>query len=112
MVLKAVFKPVSENDIGDAWAEVAAYRASLKLGFPYIPPTVLYKSGTSAGSLQLYVETGSDALDSSTFKSSLQEADSEDLANLDIFNYIFGQWDTGPHNMLILKKIKNISNCN
>src|SRR5258707_294497 len=36
--LKAVFKSLPKDDLGDAYAEVAAYQASVALEFPNIPP--------------------------------------------------------------------------
>lgn len=101
--LKAVFKDCSE-DLGDAEAEVAAYQASVFLGFPNVPPTIIKEIEGVKGSFQLFVETTIDALKLKNYKETLQEAGPEDLANLNLFYFIFGQWDTGPHNILILKE--------
>ncbi len=101
--LKGVFKSLPKDDLGDAYAEVAAYQASVDLGFPNVPPTVMTEIKGMKGSLQLFVETNVDALDSRIYKSAIQEADAEDVANLQLFYFIFGQWDSGPHNILVLK---------
>ncbi|HUX78550.1 MAG TPA: hypothetical protein VMW10_02210 [Alphaproteobacteria bacterium] len=101
--LKAVFKSLPKDDLGDAYAEVAAYVASISLGFPNIPPTVMTTINGMKGSLQLFVETDIDALDPGIYKSALKEAPVNDVANLHLFYFVFGQWDSGPHNILIFK---------
>lgn len=99
--LKAVFKP---DDMGAACAEIAAYQASLKLGFPYkIPPTTIRTIDDRTGSLQLFIETSIDPLAPGIYGQALKEVDPEALANLKIFYFVFGQWDSGPHNLLICK---------
>ncbi len=100
--LKAVFKCLSEEEMDDAYAEVAAYHASIELGFPYIPPTVMRSMEGMKGSLQLFVDTPIDALAPGIFKQALEKADPEEVANLKVFYFVFGQWDTGAHNILIL----------
>jgi hypothetical protein len=101
--LKAVFKSLPKDDLGDAYAEVAAYQASIILGFPHVPPTVMTTIKGMKGSLQLFVETDIDALDPGIYDSALKETPLEDVANLHLFYFVFGQWDSGPHNILILK---------
>lgn len=101
--LKAVFKSLPKDDMGDAYAEVAAYQASLILRFPNIPPTVMTRIKGKRGSLQLFVETPIDALKPGVYKTALKEASAEDVANLKLFYFVFGQWDTGQHNILIVK---------
>jgi hypothetical protein len=101
--LKAVFKSLPKDDLGDACAEVAAYQASVDLGFPNVPPTVMANIKGMKGSLQLFVETDIDALDPGIYERALNAADEEDVANLHLFYFVFGQWDTGSHNILILK---------
>jgi hypothetical protein len=100
--LKAVFKCLSEDEMDDAYAEVAAYHASVELGFPYVPPTVIRSIESMKGSLQLFVDTPIDALAPGIFKQALEEADPEEVTNLKVFYFVFGQWDTGAHNTLIL----------
>lgn len=101
--LKAAFKSLPNDDIGDVYAEVAAYQASVVLGFPHIPPTVMTTIKGMKGSLQLFVETEIDALAPGTYEAALKEASADDLANLKLFYFVFGQWDSGAHNILILK---------
>lgn len=107
--LKAVFKPLSPDDIGDAHAEVAAYKASVNLGFPHIPPTVMTQIQGKKGSLQLFIETKIDSLSPGAYESALSEVHPNDLANLKLFYFVFGQWDSGGHNLLILKDKKKTS---
>lgn len=100
--LKAVFKPADlfEDDCADAEAEVAAYNACVFLGFPYIPPTIMRTINNQYGSLQLYVDTPIDILKDHNFTLhnyvSLQHEEEYKL-----FCFVFGQWDTGTHNMLM-----------
>lgn len=102
--IKAVFKSFPKDDMGDAFAEVAAYEASLVLGFPYVPPTTIRQVKGMKGSLQLYVETPIDALEGEVYDQALKEVDPDELANLKLFYFVFGQWDTGPHNILIVEE--------
>ncbi len=92
-----------KGDLGDAYAEVAAYQASLVLGFPRIPPTVIRKVNGTLGSLQLFIETSIDALAPGVFNATLKEVDPEEVDNLKIFYFVFNQWDSGPHNILIIE---------
>lgn len=52
------------------------------------------------GSLQLYVETSIDLLVNGEYQKFLKQVDDTDLINLKIFYFVFGQWDSGAHNML------------
>lgn len=90
---KAVFKPVEEDDIRYAYAEVAAYNASQWLGFPFVPPTVLRTVNGAWGSLQWYVHG----------ESEISFLDPEQEAAYKIFGFIFGQWDLCSSNQLIYK---------
>jgi hypothetical protein len=101
--LKAVFKTFSSEDLSDAYAEVAAYDASVVLGFPDVPPTILRTIKEIQGSLQLFVETPIDTLEPGVYSKALEEIDLTTLNNLKIFYFVFGQWDSGPHNLLIFK---------
>ena len=98
--IKAVFKSLPLDDQGDAGAEVAAYQASVILGFPYIPPTVLREIKGMKGSLQLFVNTPIDLLVNGEYTKALQKISKEDQDNLKLFYFVFGQWDSGPHNLL------------
>lgn len=106
--IKAVFKPVSAHNLGDPAAEVAAYRASLHLGFPYIPPTVIRTIPIDAenreGSLQLYIHTEVDLLIGNIYQQAIQEmVPVKEQIELKTFYFIFGQADTGAHNLLLFK---------
>jgi hypothetical protein len=100
--LSAVFKPEPAGDL-TAYVEVAAYRASVELGFPYVPPTVLRTIDGEQGSLQLFIKTQSDLLIDDEYKQFLKDVHEDDLDRLKIFYFVFGQWDTGPHNLLLFK---------
>lgn len=104
--LKAVFKSFPQKHLGiaDGSGEVAAYEASIALGFPYIPPTIMRTIGDKKGSLQLLVETDVDSLIPGVYEAALKKASSDDVANLQLFRFVFGQFDVGPHNTLILKE--------
>lgn len=104
---KAVFKPVPPEDIADAHAEVAAFKAAQFLGFPEIPPTVIRKINGEIGSLQLYVEPSFDLMKPGKYQEVLNKVASEDLANLKLFYFVFGQWDTGPQNLIVQTGKKN-----
>lgn len=101
--LNAVFKVQPEQDMGDAFAEVAAYKASKFLGFPEIPPTIIRKVNGKMGSLQLYVEPFVDPTRPNVYKDVMRSAHKEDVSNLKLFYFVFGQWDTGAHNIVFTK---------
>ena len=99
--LKAVFKPCESADfLDDAYPEIAAYEASLHLGFPIIPPTVIRKIKGKIGSLQLYVKPSVDLLSSNNFETLLKKINNIDLVNLKLFYFIFGQWDSNAGNLI------------
>jgi len=102
--IKAVFKPVPADDLADAHAEVAAFKASEFLGFPKIPPTVLRKINGKSGSLQLYIEPTRDSPLPQDYEKLLEQTSPEEVANLKLFYFVFGQWDSGPHNIIIQEK--------
>ncbi len=101
---KAVFKPIPNPENHSAYAEEAAYKASVVLSFPYIPPTIIRTIGNQTGSLQLFVTPDVDLLKEGAFLSFLQQIDEEAFALLKIFYFVFGQWDTGAHNLLSIKQ--------
>ncbi len=101
---KAVFKPVPRDDLGDAHAEVAAYKASQLLGFPEVPPTIIRKIGNKIGSLQLYIQPSLEIKDLKQYKKFLNTLNPSQVANLKLFYFVFGQWDSGPHNIIIRKE--------
>jgi hypothetical protein len=52
------------------------------------------------GSLQLFVDTKIDLLAKGEYQKVLAKASDVDNANLRIFYFVFGQWDSGAHNLL------------
>ena len=98
--IKAVFKSPFINYQADPAVEVAAYKASLYLGFPRVPPVALRELEGMKGSIHLFVNTSIDLLKAKEYKKALQKMSQEDLDNLKIFYFIFGQWDSGPANLL------------
>ncbi len=101
---KAVFKPIPDPENHSAYAEEAAYKASVVLGFPHVPPTIIRTIGNQTGSLQLFVTSDIDLLKEGAFLTFLQQVDQEAFALLKIFYFVFGQWDTGAHNLLCIKQ--------
>ena len=106
--VRGVFKPALEPAaLRDSYAEVAAFRASHYLGLSFVPPTVLrtlcLEGKVMTGSVQLYVNTTRDLLEDGVFQKTLQEVPKDMLADLKIFYFVLGQWDTGAHNLLALK---------
>jgi hypothetical protein len=99
--IKAAFKIVPEDDLGDAIAEVAAYKASKLLDLGIVPPTIMRKINGKYGSLQLFIKPSVDALSRAQYEKAINMADRTNLANLKLFYYIFGQWDSGPNNLII-----------
>lgn len=101
---RAVFKPVPVDDRGDAEAEVIAYKISKFLGFPRVPVTVMRKINGKTGSLQEYIESNVNLCDSKIYQKIMQNEKSDEVANLKLFYFIFGQWDSGHHNMIVRKE--------
>ena len=106
--MKGVFKPHVKNEKNNSAAEIAAYKASLFLGFPYVPPTVLrtieINNKPREGSLQLFIESDIDPLAKGAYEKALLEVGQTDLENLQLFCFVFGQWDSGPRNLIIVRK--------
>lgn len=99
--IQGVFKPFKEEAI---LAEVAAYKASRFLGLCLVPPTVLRTIGKQVGSLQLFIHTNVDTRARGVFEHVVSQAiktSPDELANLKIFHYIFGQCYFSPRNVLV-----------
>ncbi len=96
--IQGVFKHVSN---GEDACEVAAFKAAKFLGFPYVPPTVLRTINGTRGSFQLYIPTNFDPAHRGNIALVLKKAHPDDIANLKIFYFVIGQWDTEAHNLLI-----------
>ncbi|MBQ3068254.1 MAG: hypothetical protein IJC97_04410 [Oscillospiraceae bacterium] len=111
--LEAVFKTTEEGNLTKDRMEEAAYDISVATGIAFVPPTVhraltadFNKTGhtqTKAGFLSLFVRTQTDliSLSKTRFDELLERSGKERVANFKIFNFVFGNWDVGPHNMLI-----------
>ena len=112
--LEAVFKTTEEGNLTKDRMEEAAYDISVATGIAFVPPTVhrdltadFNKTGrhtqTKTGFLSLFVETQTDliSLSKTKFDELLERSGKERVANFKIFNFVFGNWDVGPHNMLI-----------
>ncbi len=98
--LKAVFKP--DLEFHDMYAEVAAYKASQWMKSSLVPPTVLKQFKKQKGSLQFFVETDLETSSPETQKIMLKALDQKTLEDIDVFYFLFGQWDRGPSNMLFV----------
>ena len=111
--LEAVFKTTDSGNLAKDRMEEAAYDISVATGIAFVPPTVhrdltadFNKTGhtqTKTGFLSLFVETQTDliSLSKTKFDELLERSGKERVANFKIFNFVFGNWDVGPHNMLI-----------
>lgn len=101
--IEAVLKLTDTSWPRDAIAEVAAYKASQFLGIHLVPPTVLYNREGLAGSIQYYVEPSFDLMFEYNYEEARQRASAEDLANIELFYFIFGQWDPDPSNLIAVE---------
>jgi hypothetical protein len=107
--LHCVFK-VTRDDIH---GELIAYKISKEFGFGNVPPTTcvtldLPSEGrmvSKIGYLSLFIDSHIDLAkytDAELFDL-LAKMDPEEVANFKIFNFIFGNFDVGVHNILIYK---------
>lgn len=87
----------------DAIAEVAAYKVSQFLGMNLVPPTVFYTREGLFGSLQYYVEPSFDLMIEDNYEEVKRRISANDLANMELFYFIFGQWDSGPSNLIAVE---------
>ena len=91
--IKAVFK---KGEYGHG--EVAAYKASQAMKLGLVPPTVLRSINGEFGSLQLFVPS------IGTIETYKKKLSSKLLSDMQIFYFIFGQWDTHKGNQLVYKQ--------
>jgi hypothetical protein len=97
--IRAVFKNDNDPDMKQAHGEVSAYEASLLLGWPHVPPTII--SEEMKGSLQLFVETSLDLLDPKIHEAILKNPENfEEINRLYLFYFLFGQYDIAQANFL------------
>jgi hypothetical protein len=79
-----------------AYAEVAAYRASKALGLRLVPPTIFRHIEDELASVQLFVE-------GAVKENLLTKVSLEELANMKLFYFVLGQWDSNSGNRLFVK---------
>ena len=101
--IKAVLKLADTTWPRDAISEVAAYKASQFLEIHLVPPTVLFIKDDLVGSLQLYVEPSFDLMVADNYEQARKRISAEDLANIELFYFVFGQWDPDPSNLIALE---------
>lgn len=97
---KAVLKKVPPRQ---AVAEVAAYRACNFLEFSFVPPTKIYVENQTAASIQKYLEPSIDLAKDENYRWVLSHLSAEERANIDIFYFVFGQWDPDGSNGIAVK---------
>jgi len=98
--LKAVFKP--DKEAHDMFAEVAAYKASQWMQNRLVPPTVLKEFKKQKGSLQFFVETPLDTTTIEAHQDMLNSLKESIRQEMDVFCFLFGQWDRSPSNILFV----------
>ncbi len=85
------------------YGEVAAYKAAKVLNLRLVPPTVLRDINGTKGSLQFYVDC---SVDLAKYHSLLQKASRKDRSDMNVFYFLFNQWDDHRGNQLIDKDKK------
>ena len=102
--IRAVLKWDDPTWPRNAVAEVAAFRVSKYLNLHLVPPTVFYIEGDSVGSLQYYVEPAYDLAAKGKYEEALQRTPADELAAIQLFYFVFGQWDSGPSNLIPVER--------
>lgn len=95
---RGVFKGMNKQQ---AVAEVAAYKFARALGLKLVPPTVIGKHKGRIGSFQFFIEnsaTGLSKLHGAQRESLISK---EDLANMELFYIMSGNWDAHPGNRVV-----------
>ena len=95
VVLASGLKAVCKDDRA-CYGEVAAYRASKLLGLRLVPPTVFRDIHGKKYSLQFFVDASIN-IHTHTFK----KIRKKDIADKNLFYYIFNQWDGHTGNQII-----------
>lgn len=95
--LKAIFKP------NEDWpAEIAAYQANKFMNYRLVPPTVMRIINDQKGSLQFFVESDIDLLESDDIcEKCFSNLYPKVVSDMKLFYFIFGQWDMHPGNQII-----------
>lgn len=113
--IKAVFKTTSDGNMVRDRMEETAYDLSAYTNFAYVPPTVHRtlecdfsgngRAEKKSGFLSLFVDTEFDSLryTKEQFCAILSKIDEEELLNYKVFNFVFGNWDVGPGNVLVAR---------
>ncbi|GHU86161.1 hypothetical protein FACS1894198_5470 [Clostridia bacterium] len=113
--IQAVFKTTSDGKMVRDRMEETAYDFSVYTNLAYVPPTVhrtlecdFNKNGhvqKKSGFLSLFVDTEFDLLKytKEKFYALLSKISEDELCNYKTFNFVFGNWDVGPHNVLVAK---------
>ncbi|MBA3751733.1 hypothetical protein H0X06_02975 [Candidatus Dependentiae bacterium] len=98
--LQAVFKPDNYKSVSGTdeycYAEVAAYKASRVMGKRLVPPTVIREIEGRPGSLQFFVQP---AMKTTTINKA--KIGPKDQSDIEVFYFVFGQWDLHNGNQII-----------
>lgn len=95
-----VLKQVDHEHTCGVIAEVAAYKIARFLGLDFVPQTTLYLENGQIGCVQAYVEPLFDLMEGNKYEEVVNQVDPEEWANIQIFYFVFGQWDPDPSNMI------------
>ncbi len=107
--LKCVFKYYDDTqEKTKTKSEIIAYKLSKETGIGNVPPVVwreikLNDGKIAQGYLALFVNSEIDILnyEDDDFFDMLKKMDSTEINNYKIFNFVFGNFDVGAHNLLI-----------
>jgi hypothetical protein len=95
----AVFKPESPTYV---FGELLVYRISEYFGYHLVPPTVVRTINGKLGTLQLFIETERDPMESlETFKHLLGRVPEIEKEREKLIHYLAGQWDRHEGNLVV-----------
>jgi len=95
---RGIFKSMNKQQ---AVAEVAAYKFARALGLKLVPPTVIGKHKGQIGSFQFFIENPATGLSKQHGGQRENLVSKEDLANMELFYIMSGNWDAHPGNRVI-----------
>lgn len=95
---RGVFKSMS---LHQAVAETASYQLSRAMNLRLVPPTVIVKYKDQVGSFQFFIENPATGLIKEHGASRENKVLAEDMANMEIFYIVSGNWDAHPGNRVI-----------
>jgi hypothetical protein len=109
---EAIFKTSKDGDLSRNDMEETAFDFSVHTKLAYLPPIVLRSvklpgaSKSKLGFLSVFVETNIDAvaLTLKEFEAWINSVDEPARSNYKVFNYVFGNWDIGSDNTLLLER--------